>query len=265
MAKTICIVNQKGGVGKTTTSVSLSSALSLLGKKVLLIDLDPQGNASSGLGINKNDIKGQIYHVFVGEKELSEVIYSTELKNLSFVPSNVDLVGVEVELVGRKSREFILREQIQKVSDRFDFIFIDCPPSLGLTTLNALTSAQSFLVPLQCEYYALEGLSQLLYTASLVQKDLNPRLQLEGILLTMYDGRNNLSEHVRQEALKHFPEKVFTSMIPRNVRLSEAPSHGKDIFSYDNACVGAVKYKELAQEILNKNSLQGETHVHRHI
>ena len=261
--KTICVVNQKGGVGKTTTSVNLSAALALLGKKVLLIDLDPQGNASSGLGARKSEAKGQIYHTFLGEKPLSQVIYPTEIPNLFVAPSHVDLVAVEVELVGKPKRELILKEQIRRLSVRFDYIFIDCPPSLGLLTLNALAASESFLVPLQSEYYALEGLSQLLYTASLVQKDLNKDLSLEGIVLTMYDGRNNLSQHVKEEALSHFPDKVFKTVIPRNVRLSEAPSHGKSIFHYDPECLGAQTYQKLATELMSKNNTTKESYVER--
>ena len=248
----------EGWSGKTNTAVNLSSALSFLKKDVLLIDLDPQANASSGLGVRKDDQKGQIYHAFIGKKSLSDVIYPSKIEGLSVVPSNVDLVGVEVELLSRKKRELILKDQIRRLHKVFDYVLIDCPPSLGLLTLNALCAAQSFLVPLQCEYYALEGLSQLLHTAGLVRRDLNPNLSLEGILLTMYDSRNNLSRQVLEEVRSHFPKKVFKTLIPRNVRLSEAPSHGKSIFNYDNQSSGAEGYRAFAEEFLKKNPIQKE-------
>lgn len=270
MAKVICIANQKGGVGKTTTSVNLSSALANLGKRVLLIDMDPQGNASSGLGLKRHEYQdSNIYHVLIGEKDLLSVIQKTKYKNLGVASATPDLVGAEIELVDMPQREYRLKSAIKTVSDDFDFVIIDCPPSLGLLTLNALTSASSFLVPLQCEYYALEGLSQLLNTAGLIKKNLNPHLHIEGIVLTMFDTRNNLSHQVVTEIKNHFGEKVFSSIIPRNVRLSEAPSHGQSIFEYDQKSIGAVKYMELAEELVarlkkatsNKSQRSGDLNV----
>ena len=247
MAKTICIVNQKGGVGKTTSSVNISAALAKMGKRVLIVDLDPQGNASSGLGLKRHEYQeANVYHLLINEAGISDVIYKTAFENLSIIPANADLVGAEIELVNEHRREYRLKEAFKQIDDSYDFIFIDCPPSLGLLTLNALTSAKSFLVPLQCEYYALEGLSQLLNTAGLVKKSLNPQLRIEGILLTMFDSRNNLSHQVVGEIRSHFADKVFNAIIPRNVRLSEAPSHGMPIFDYDPKSVGSRKYMELA-------------------
>ena len=261
MGKVISIANQKGGVGKTTTSVNLSAGLSKLSQRVLLIDLDPQGNASSGLGLKRHDYQDKnIYDALIGECDLEDVIYKTQFKDLYVAPANPDLVGAEIELVDVPKREFKLKEAIAKVSDRFDFVLIDCPPSLGLLTLNALTAAQTFLVPLQCEYYALEGLSQLLNTAGLIKKQMNPQLKIEGILLTMFDTRNNLSHQVVNEIQTHFGDKVFKSVIPRNVRLSEAPSHGLSIFEYDKRSVGAIKYLELAKELVRKNTELNQTH-----
>jgi len=259
MARTICIANQKGGVGKTTTSVNLSAALAHIGKRVLLIDLDPQGNASSGLGLKKSDFQElNIYHVLIGEKTISEGTYSTRVENLNVVPSTSDLVGAEIELVDTQHREFKLKQEIQSISSEYDYVILDCPPSLGLLTVNALTAADSFLVPLQCEYYALEGLSQLLNTAGLIKKNLNPNLHIEGIVLTMFDTRNNLSHQVVAEIKNHFGEKVFGSVIPRNVRLSEAPSHGLNILEYDIKSIGAIKYLELAKELDQRvNGSQG--------
>ena len=254
MAKTICVVNQKGGVGKTTSSVNISAALASLGKRVLIVDLDPQGNASSGLGLKRHEYQdANVYHLLIAEVGVNDVIYKSAFENLSIIPANADLVGAEIELVNEHEREYRLKKAFSKISDRFDYIFIDCPPSLGLLTLNALTSAQSFLVPLQCEYYALEGLSQLLNTAGLVKKSLNSELKIEGILLTMFDGRNNLSHQVVGEIRSHFSDKVFNSVIPRNVRLSEAPSHGLPILEYDKRSVGSRKYMELAEEIIKRN------------
>src|SRR3989344_2143058 len=250
MIKIICVANQKGGVGKTTTTVNLASALAQMGFKTLVIDMDPQGNASSGLGIKKHEAEDKnIYHVLIGEKNIQEPVFATQTKNLWIATSNPDLVGAEIELVDMPQREYRLKNAIQSVSSLYDYVIIDCPPSLGLLTLNSLAAANSFLVPLQCEYYALEGLSQLLNTAGLVKKRINPNLKIEGIVLTMFDTRNNLSHQVVSEIQTHFGDKVFKSIIPRNVRLSEAPSHGRSIIHYDNKSVGAIKYVELAQEL----------------
>jgi chromosome partitioning protein len=270
MAKTICIANQKGGVGKTTTSVNLSSALARLGKRVLLIDMDPQGNASSGLGLKRFESQdANIYHVLIGEKTLTEVLQATKVQGLQVASANPDLVGAEIELVDMPHREYRLKSAIATIAHKFDYVLIDCPPSLGLLTLNALTAADSFLVPLQCEYYALEGLSQLLNTAGIIKKNLNPSLHIEGIVLTMFDTRNNLSHQVVTEIKNHFGEKVFAAIIPRNVRLSEAPSHGQSIFEYDNRSIGASKYLELAEElnsrsqasVQNSEQVNGEANV----
>lgn len=278
MARVICIANQKGGVGKTTTTVNLAAALAQINCKVLIIDLDPQGNASSGLGIKKYENQdSNIYHVLVGQKTLSQVTQNTLVTNLRLAPANPDLVGAEIELVDMPRREYRLKSAIETIGSEYDYILIDCPPSLGLLTVNALSSANSFLVPLQCEYYALEGLSQLLNTAGIIKKNLNPELKIEGIVLTMFDARNNLSHQVVNEIQSHFGDKVFKSIIPRNVRLSEAPSHGQSIFSYDPRSIGAKKYLELAEELnakvrgANKESNenyvapsvenQGEAHV----
>ena len=255
MAKVICIANQKGGVGKTTTSVNLSSALAKLGKSVLLIDLDPQGNASSGLGIKRYSTQeANSYHVLIGEKTLTEVMVPVPNSTLYVSTANPDLVGAEIELVDFAKREYRLKEAIELIKSKFDYILIDCPPSLGLLTLNALTAADSFLVPLQCEYYALEGLSQLLNTAGLVKKSLNPNLHIEGIVLTMFDKRNNLSHDVVSEIQAHFGDKVFKSIVPRNVRLSEAPSHGVSILDYDPKSIGAVTYFALAREVVARTT-----------
>jgi len=255
MAKVICIANQKGGVGKTTTSVNLASALVSLNKKVLLLDMDPQGNASSGLGLKRQDYQdANIYHVLIGEKAIQETVQDTQFDYLKVIPATPDLVGAEIELVDLNQREYRLKSALQNIQGAFDYILIDCPPSLGLLTLNALTAADSFLVPLQCEYYALEGLSQLLNTAGLIKKNLNTNLHIEGIVLTMFDTRNNLSHQVVTEIKSHFGDKVFQAIIPRNVRLSEAPSHGQSIFGYDAKSIGAQKYLELAQEVVARNT-----------
>ena len=250
MSYTICVANQKGGVGKTTTTVNLAAGLSQIGRTVLIVDMDPQGNASSGLGIKKyENQENNIYHVLVGQKMISQVIQTTQISGLKVAPANPDLVGAEIELVGTTNREFKLRSALSEIGRDFDYILIDCPPSLGLLTVNALCSANSFLVPLQCEYYALEGLSQLLNTAGIIKKNLNPELKIEGIVLTMFDARNNLSHQVVNEIQNHFGDKAFNAIIPRNIRLSEAPSHGQSIFSYDPKSVGAKKYLELAVEL----------------
>ncbi len=253
MARIICIANQKGGVGKTTTSVNLSASLAELGRKVLLVDMDPQGNASSGLGIKRHDYgERSIYHVLIGKRPVREIIAPTQLENLHLCVATTDLVGAEIELVDAPHRQFKLKKALGEVREDFDYIIIDCPPSLGILTLNALCAADTFLIPLQCEYYALEGLSQLLNTAGLIRKNFNSQLEMEGIVLTMFDTRNNLSHQVMAEIQKHFEDKVFSSVIPRNVRLSEAPSHGYSIIDYDEMSTGAKKYRELATELDQK-------------
>lgn len=263
MARVICVANQKGGVGKTTTTVNLSAALAAKGRRVLIVDLDPQGNASSGLGLKKYEYQdANIYHVLIGENTIEKTIRVTNHPTLNIVPANPDLVGAEIELVDTPRREYQLKEALRAIQGRYDYVLIDCPPSLGLLTLNALTAANTFIVPLQCEYYALEGLSQLLNTAGLIKKNINPELRIEGIVLTMFDTRNNLSHQVVSEIQTHFGDKVFKSIIPRNVRLSEAPSHGQPIIEYDQRSIGAVKYLELADELDSKVfSVQAERQI----
>lgn len=250
MAKKLAIVNQKGGVGKSTTAINLGAALAEEGLKVLIVDIDPQGNASSGLGIDKNDVEYSIYDLLLEGIDFSETIISVNDSKLDIIPANIDLAGAEIELVSQISRESRLDKALQDDSDIYDYILIDCPPSLGLLTLNALTAADSVIVPIQCEYYALEGLGQLLETIKLVQNNLNSNLELEGVLLTMYDSRTNLSDQVADEVKKHFSNEIYETVIPRNVRLSEAPSFGQSIISYDNRSSGAKAYRELAQEVL---------------
>ncbi len=250
MGKIIAICNQKGGVGKTTTSINLAAYLAISGKKVMLIDLDPQANATSGIGINKHDVKKSTYHILLEEIELSDILKETSINNLLIAPSNLDLTGAEVELVGAMGREYRLKRASQKERDKFDFIIIDSPPSLGLLTINGLCAADSLIIPVQCEYYALEGLTQLHNTIRLVRENLNPSLNVEGVLLTMADFRTNLTKEVIQEARNHFKEKVYNTVIPRNIKLTEAPSFGKPIALYDKESLGAQKYEELSREVL---------------
>ncbi len=257
MAKVICITNQKGGVGKTTTAVNLSASIAVAEKRVLLIDIDPQGNSTSGIGFSKEQSNGTIYQALLNGSGLREMIQKTSLAYLDLVTSNTDLIGAEVELIQEKDRERRLAHLIKEVESDYDYIFIDCPPSLGLLTINSLTAAHSVLIPLQCEYYALEGLGQLLKTIRLIKQSLNPRLEIEGILLTMFDIRNNLSHQVAEEVRNHFKEKVFQTVIPRNVRLSEAPSHGKPVLLYDIHSKGAECYLNLASEIMANGKKNG--------
>ena len=249
MGKIIAVANQKGGVGKTTTSVNLSAAFAEMGKKVLLIDCDPQGNATSGLGIEKDGLELSIYDALINDTPMEEIILQTQF-GLDMVPSVMDLAGAEVELVNLDDKQYRLKKAVELIKDKYDYILIDCPPSLGHVTLNALTAADSVLLPLQCEFYALEGLSQLLSTVQLVQEQLNGDLRIEGLVLTMYDSRTNLAEQVVEEVKTHFPDMVYATKIPRNVRLSEAPSFGKPIFFFSSSSKGAQAYMSLAEEVI---------------
>lgn len=263
MAKIIAICNQKGGVGKTSTAISLSSGLALEGKQVLLVDLDPQGNATSGLGINKATIQKSIYHALLDDEPLENVWLSTAVKNLWIAPSNADLSGAEVELSNEIGRENKLKKLLSQVPSTIDFVFIDCPPSFGLLTINALTASHSVLIPIQCEYYALEGLGQLIKTIQLVRDNINVSLEIEGILMTMADFRTNLTQEVIKDVQRHFPEKLYKTVIPRNIKLGEAPGFGKPIFLYDKESEGAKKYKEFVYEFLSmyETRLSQEKHL----
>jgi chromosome partitioning protein len=258
MGKIISFVNQKGGVGKTTTCLNVAAYIAAMGKKVLLLDLDPQGNATSGIGIEKSSQMKTIYNVIDGDSYIEEVIQRTSVQNLSFIPSTVDLAGAEIDLVQMPNRENIIKNRLARVRDEYDFIFIDCPPSLGLLTVNALTACNSIIIPIQCEFYALEGLTQLMNTVKLVKKHLNPAIDVEGVVLTMKDSRSNLINQVSQEIKTFFNKKVFETSIPRNIRLAEAPSHGVPIGVYDPNSKGAKAYLGLAEEILERNSIKFE-------
>ncbi len=249
--KILAIANQKGGVGKTTTSVNLSAALAALGKNVLLVDTDPQGNATSGVGIDKNNVEYSVYDMLVEDVSINKVVIPTEQENLWIIPANIALAGAEIELVSAMSREVRLKYAFKELEQDYDYIIIDCPPSLGLLTINSFTAATGIIIPVQCEYYALEGLSQLLNTIKLVQRHLNQGLEIEGVLLTMLDARTNLGNDVMSEVRAHFGDKVYDTIIPRNVRLSEAPSHGQPINVYDARSAGAKTYNELAEEVIS--------------
>lgn len=253
MAKTIAIVNQKGGVGKTTTAVNLTAALGLKGYKTLLIDIDPQGNSTSGFGINKRELSASSYSVLIGDCSAKDAIISTEFKNVSVMPSSMDLAGAELELVDIAKRESKLKNAIAPVKDEYDFILLDCPPSLGLITLNGLCAADTLMVPIQCEFFALEGLAQLISTVRTIKRLYNPFIEIEGVILTMYDGRLNLTQQVVDEVKKCFPKKVYSTFIPRNVRLSEAPSYGQPVMYYDRSSKGSAAYLALADEFLKIN------------
>ena len=252
MGRIIAVANQKGGVGKTTTTINLSACLAEQGEKVLVIDMDPQGNTTSGFGVDKNDLDDTIYELLIGESDVQECIIENVMENLSLIPSNVNLSGAEIELIGVNRKEYILREQIHPLRDQYDFIIIDCPPSLSILTINSMTTADSVLVPIQCEYYALEGLSQLMHTITLVKKRLNPELEMEGVVFTMFDARRNLSLQVVENVWANLKENVYNTIIPRNVRLAEAPSHGMPINLYDPRSVGAESYRMLAEEVRNR-------------
>jgi len=254
MGKITAVANQKGGVGKTTSAINIAASLAAAEKKVLLIDADPQGNSTSGLGLDKNSSDGSLYDLYIERKGLDEIIQPTSLENLKIIPSNIELIGAELELSTKDGRETILKNAIEPVKSRYDYIFIDCPPSLSLLTLNALVAADSLLIPMQCEYYALEGISMLLHTYNLIKDSFNPSLEIEGILLTMFDGRNSLANQVTDELKKHFGDKVYKTVIPRNITLAEAPSHGKPVMLYDIRSKGAQSYIELAKEIIGNET-----------
>lgn len=253
MGRIIAVANQKGGVGKTTTSINLSSCIAAKGKKVLVIDIDPQGNTTSGFGIEKNELENTIYELILGDCTIEDCILKEVFSNISILPSNVNLAAAEIELIGVEKKEFILKNEIDWIRDNYDFILIDCPPSLNLLTVNAMTTADSVLVPIQCEYYALEGLSQLIHTVNLVKERLNPELVMDGVVFTMFDSRTNLSSQVVDNVKGHLNQKIYNTMIPRNIRLAEAPSYGKPINLYDPKSAGAESYMQLAEEVINNN------------
>lgn len=252
MGRVIAIANQKGGVGKTTTSINLTAALAEQGKKVLVIDIDPQGNTTSGFGIDKNDLDNTIYELILGECSINDCIIKDVMENVSVLPSNVNLAAAEIELIGVEKKEYILKNEVDWIKEQYDYILIDCPPSLSMLTVNAMTTAGSVLVPIQCEYYALEGLSQLIHTVNLVKERLNPSLEMEGVVFTMYDSRTNLSMQVVENVKSHLEQNIYNTLIPRNIRLAEAPSYGMPITKYDPKSAGAEAYRQLANEVINK-------------
>ena len=251
MGKIIAVANQKGGVGKTTTSINLSASLAAKGKKVLIMDTDPQGNATSGFGIDKNNLEDTIYELILGECSIMDCIISNVIPNVSVVPSNVNLAAAEIELIGVEKKEYILKNEVDYIKDDYDYIIIDCPPSLNMLTINSMTTADSVLVPIQCEYYALEGLSQLIHTINLVKERLNPDLDIEGVVFTMYDSRTNLSMQVVENVKQNLNQRVYNTLIPRNIRLAEAPSYGMPINMYDSKSAGAEAYMNLAEEVIS--------------
>ena len=262
MGRIIAIANQKGGVGKTTTSINLAASIAEMGKRVLAIDLDPQGNMTSGLGVDKNEVENTVYELMLDECSINESIQDTVVKGLRLIPSNVNLAGAEIELLGINDKEYILKTAVDYIRDDYDFIVIDCPPSLNMLTINAMTTANSVLVPIQCEYYALEGLSQVLRTIGLVRKKMNPSLELEGVVFTMYDARTNLSLQVVENVKQNLNERIYKTIIPRNVRLAEAPSHGMPINLYDSRSTGAESYRLLAAEVISEEPFEAVTEEH---
>ena len=254
MGRTIAIANQKGGVGKTTTAINLSACLAEKGKKVLAVDMDPQGNMTSGLGVDKDSVENTINNLIIGESKMEEVLIKDVLENLDIIPTNIDLSGAEIELLDVEEKEYIVRNEIDKIKDNYDFIIIDCPPSLSMLTINAMTTADSVLVPIQCEYYALEGLSQLIHTVELVRDRLNPKLTIEGVVFTMYDARTNLSLQVVENVKDNLEQTIYKTIIPRNIRLAEAPSYGIPINKYDPKSAGAESYLRLADEVIDKEN-----------
>lgn len=254
MGRTIAIANQKGGVGKTTTAINLSACLAEKGKKVLAVDMDPQGNMTSGLGVDKDSVENTIYNLIIGEAKMEEVLIKDVLENLDIIPTNIDLSGAEIELLDVEEKEYIVINEIDKIKDNYDFIIIDCPPSLSMLTINAMTTADSVLVPIQCEYYALEGLSQLIHTVELVRDRLNPKLTIEGVVFTMYDARTNLSLQVVENVKDNLEQTIYKTIIPRNIRLAEAPSYGIPINKYDPKSAGAESYLRLADEVIDKEN-----------
>lgn len=252
MGRIIAIANQKGGVGKTTTSINLSACLAEAGKKVLTIDIDPQGNTTSGLGVERKDINNTVYEMLLEECTIEDCIIKNVIEKLDVVPSNVNLAGAEIDLIGIDNREFIMKKNVEKIKDKYDYIIIDCPPSLNMLTVNAMTTANTMLVPIQCEYYALEGLTQLMHTINLVKKKLNPELEIEGVVFTMYDARTNLSLQVVENVKNNLKQNIYKTIIPRNIRLAEAPSHGMPINLYDSKSTGAESYRNLAKEVMKR-------------